>query len=449
MRMEFKEEISTSRMSAPAKPGMTLAERRAALAASKKGAAAGPATSKRLAAPPVALETLFQGLKRESPTAIRFQLAPTHVSYANTLRRTMITEVETVAFRADILPNGRTSDVEITRNSTPMSNEMLAHRIGLLPVHVTEPLKWKPDDYTFKLDITNDTGDLRDIVAADIQVLKNRGGDQDPLPVPSVEFFHPDPTTRDTALLAVLKGRVGAQEPESLTFTAKATLGRGRENARFMPVTARCAYGYSLDDDPQRKKEIFTHWLQEAKKVSSTELEADSAKKAAFEREFETMEIQRCYKVDERGEPYSFDFIVESVGVLDSVYIVARAIDIIQEKLLKYASVDTGDLPDTLKVVPTEARGPMFDFTFQGEDHTLGNLLQTWMDQNQIDNDVITFVGYKVPHPLRDEMVLRVGVADGKDSSARAALAAACRECAYLFRGWAAAWAAASGAAAA
>lgn len=416
-------------MSVQTRKPLTLAERRAAL-------------SKKTAAPPgTGLDTIFKNVARESPTVIRFQMNPTHVSYANTLRRTMITEVETVGFRADIQGDGRTSDVNITRNSTPMSNEMLAHRIGLLPIHVKDPLNWKPELFTFKLDITNETGDLKDIVASDIQVLKNRGPEEDPLPVPSVQFFHPDPVTRDTALLAVLKGKVGAQEAESLTFTAKATVGRGRENARFMPVTARCAYGYSLDDDAERKKEIFVRWLQEAKKLSMTELEADSAKKAAIEREFETMEVQRCYKIDERGEPYSFDFVVESVGVLDPVYIVGRAIDILQEKLLKYASIDTGDLPDTLKVVPTEARGPMFDFTFQGEDHTLGNLLQTWMDANQIDKEVITFVGYKVPHPLRDEMVLRVGVADGKDSSARAAVSAACRECAQMFKNWAAMWA--------
>jgi DNA-directed RNA polymerase subunit L len=85
-----------------------------------------------------------------------------------------------------------------------------------------------------------------------------------------------------------------------------------------------------------------------------------------------------------------------------------------------------------------------FDFTFQKEDHTMGNLLQTWMEQNLMDSNEITFVGYKVPHPLRDEMVLRVGVESGKDTDARAAVAKAARECAQMFKDWSAQWSAVS-----
>jgi DNA-directed RNA polymerase subunit L len=305
-------------------------------------------------------------------------------------------------------------------------------------------LEWNPEEYSFKLDVTNNTSDPLDVVASDIQVLKNRGAEEEPLPVPSVQFFHPDPVTHDTSLLTVLKGRVGSQEAESLTFTARATVGTGRENAAFMPVTSRCAYGYTADDDEGRKKEIFNLWLTKNKKVNPTELEANQVKKGELEREFKTMEIQRCFKVNEKGEPYSFDFLVESVGVLDPVYIVARAIEILQAKLLRYGSVDSGDLPESLKIRPADARMKGFDFIFQREDHTLGNLLQTWIEQNLVDTNEITFVGYKVPHPLRDEMVLRLGVDSGLDTAARASLAKAARELAQMFKNWSGNWAAAS-----
>ena len=420
-------------MSAVAPPRQTLAALRAKAAASRK-----------TPAPMSSSESTFKALVRESPEVIRFQMNPTLVGYANTLRRTMITDVETVAFRADINESGATSDVVITANSTPMSNEMLAHRIGLIPLHVTRPLEWNAEDYSFSLNVVNNGTDPLDIVASDIQVLKNRGAEEEPLLVPSVQFFHPDRVTHDTSLLTVLKGRIGSQEPESLVFTARATVGTGRENAAFMPVTSRCAYGYTRDTSPERKKEIFTEWLSRHKKVSPTELEANEVRKGELEREFETMEVQRCYLMNEQGEPYSFDFIVESVGVLDPVYIVARAIDVLQAKLLRYGSIDSGDLPDGLKIRPADARMKGFDFIFQREDHTLGNLLQTWMEQNEVDSGEITFVGYKVPHPLRDEMVLRVGVESGQDVTARAAVARAARECAQMFKNWGAQWASAA-----
>ena len=420
----------------PAAAPKTLAELRAAKGpASRKAAAPRPAP---------ATAALFKNLVKESPSILRFIMEPTTVGYANSLRRTMITDVETIAFRADITETGTTSDVLITKNSTPLSNEMLAHRIGLIPIHVENPLDWKPEEYAFSLKVSNESSNPLDVVAGDIQVLKRRGAEEEPLLVPNVQFFHPDPVTHDTALLTVLKGKLASQEPEMIDLSAIATMGTGRENAAFMPVTSRCAYGYSRDDDPEIKREIFTLWLNKHKKVNVTELEENPTRKGELEREFETMEVQRCYKKDERGEPYSFDFIVESVGVLSPTYIVARAIEVLQAKVLRYASIDTGDLPDSVKVRPADAKMKGFDFVFQKEDHTMGNLLQTWMEHNLMDTEQFTFVGYKVPHPLRDEMVLRVGVDSGKDVDARAAVAKAARECAQMFKDWSGAWAAVS-----
>ena len=404
-----------------------------------------PATATATALPQKqASDSVFQEVVRKSPSKIQFRLTPSLVTYANTLRRTMITDVETVAFRADILEDGSTSDVSISKNSTPMSNEMLAHRIGLLPIHVKEPLSWDPEKYTFNLDVTNDSTNPLDVTAADIKVFRLGAPEDEPVLVPNVNFFHPDPTTKDTALLAVLKGKVGTQESESIAFTARATLGTGRENVRFMPVTSICSYGYTLDEDPDRRKEFFTRWLSKNNKGNPAELESDSVKKGELEREFATMEIQRCYKLDEKGEPNSFDFVIESMGVLDPVYIVGRALDAIQAKLLPYTSIDIGDLPQGLKIAPADAQMKGFDFVFQKEDHTLGNLLQTWIEQNLIDTEEVTYVGYKVPHPLRDEMLLRVAVEDGLETTARAAIAKAARELGKLFQMWRGSWSAVS-----
>ena len=81
-----------------------------------------------------------------------------------------------------------------------------------------------------------------------------------------------------------------------------------------------------------------------------------------------------------------------------------------------------------------------FDFIFPNEDHTLGNLFQCWMETNLMDINEITFVGYKVPHPLRDEMLLRVGVADGQETTARVMVAKAAKGCADMFRQWRENW---------
>jgi DNA-directed RNA polymerase subunit D len=383
----------------------------------------------------------FQTITRNSPYEMNFTLNPSHVSYANTLRRAVLTLVESVGFRSDINEKGATTDVEIIKNSTPMSNEMLAHRIGLLPIHVEQPLTWKGNEYTFEINVKNEDANPRDVCAEDIQVLHRKATEDEPTVVPSKQFFHPDRLTQATTLLTVLKGKHGAQASEELSCTMKATLGTGRENARFIPVS-QCSYSYSLDTNPERVKRTFQDWLSSHKKVNLSELESNSERKGELEREFQTMEVARCFLQDENNEPYSFDFTIESVGALSCDYIIARALDLLQAKCLKYGGIDTGDLPPTIEIRPAEAKMRGYDFVFQGEDHTLGNLLQTYMEEHMMASGELTFVGYKVPHPLRDEMVVRVGIKseDKTQIPAKQMIAKAARELAAMFRTWRSSW---------
>ena len=78
----------------------------------------------------------FLNVTQQDDRTYTFTLEGSHVTYANTLRRLMLTGVETVAFRSDMTPTGSTTDVAVKRNDTPMTNEMLADRIGLLPIHI-------------------------------------------------------------------------------------------------------------------------------------------------------------------------------------------------------------------------------------------------------------------------------------------------------------------------
>ena len=179
---------------------------------------------------------------------------------------------------------------------------------------------------------------------------------------------------------------------------------------------------------------MFNEWLASAKMV--TNIDKESARYAELQREFDTMQRKRCFLVNDKGEPFSFDFTVESVGVLDVSYIVERACEVAENICLRYVNLDKGDLPDDISLSTADSRVIGYDFLFRGHDHTLGNLFQTWMVENLIEtaNPTITYVGYSVPHPLRDEMVLRVGVENGKEASARGAVAAAAKGCQELFR---------------
>jgi DNA-directed RNA polymerase subunit L/DNA-directed RNA polymerase alpha subunit len=385
-------------------------------------------------------ENVFKNLATvdENQNMLAFQLSPTTAAYANTLRRMILIGVESVAFRADMNDKGQTTDVTVLENTTPMTNEMLADRIGLIPIHA-DPTTWNPDDYKFELKIENETPDTLPVKAEHFDVRKQ--GDGENSLVGNKQFFHPDPKTADTALIALLKGKQPTQAGQKIHLIAKASVGTGRDHIRFSPVS-QCSYGCTIDTDEERQREAFEKWIQSSKNKKPDDLKENEALKAQLKREFDTMEIQRCYVTDPMtGEPNSFEFVVESVGVMPVAWIVNRALENIEKKLYKYAAMDK-EAPETVTIQPADARMKGFDFIFQHEDHTLGNLLQTYMDQTMMDKD-ITYVGYKVPHPLRDEMVVRVGMdfpqdtdKDGKEPAARLAVAKAAQELSIMFKQW-------------
>jgi hypothetical protein len=371
--------------------------------------------------------------KHDDGRTYTFKMVNSHVTYANTLRRLILTGVETVAFRADMTSTGSTTDVSVKRNDTPMTNEMLADRIGLLPIHVKDPQRWNNEEYQFTLKVDGDKDRVRYVTSADFKIKSVKASDDDDQKEFSTEQFFPrNPLTGQTCLIAALQPGVGPNQ-QSIEIVAKATKGTGREHARFCPVS-QCTYEYTLDTDPQRLDEMFVQWLAVAKKVVN--VDKASERYAELQREFNTMQRKRCFLVNDKGEPFSFDFTVESVGVLDVSYIVERACEVAENICLRYVNLDKGDLPDDISLSTADSRVIGYDFLFRGHDHTLGNLFQTWMVENLIEtaNPTITYVGYSVPHPLRDEMVLRVGVENGKEASARGAVAAAAKGCQELFR---------------
>jgi DNA-directed RNA polymerase II subunit RPB11 len=281
-------------------------------------------------------------------------------------------------------------------------------------------------------------------MAGDIQVLERRKAadmSEALVEVPNRTFFPPHPLTRDTCLITSLPGKRTAATP-TLQVEMRATAGMGREHARFIP-TCQASYGYTLDVNTERRNAYFEKWLVRHKNVEPESLKQDEARRAELDREFKTMEIQRIYKVDERGEPNSFDFQIETIGTMAPRAIVERALLGLIKMCEPFVGLDVGDLPETISVTPSDSQLTGFDFLIQDQDHTFGNMIQTWLVDNHVDGEAsprIIFAGYKIPHPLKDEMLLRIGTEDGNELTARQAIAVASRGCKAMFEEWLRLW---------
>jgi DNA-directed RNA polymerase subunit L/DNA-directed RNA polymerase alpha subunit len=374
-----------------------------------------------------------------------FVLMDTNVTIANTLRRAIQTQTPSVGFRTEPYEK---SDISISINTTPLVNEMIAHRIGMIPVNAN-PLTFKKDLFTFELDVENKTKEIIDVRASDFKVYMRDSSKplEKPVQIDTKTMFPPDPITGETVLITRLRPQWNPTAPnERIQLRARADVSTGAENIRWSPV-CQSSYEYTLDADEVHLEEVFTKWLAQTKKIYNT-ADVKPERLEELKAEFKTMEIQRCYIMDATGNPNNFTFHIESVGIQTVPTIVHNALVSCRTHVQKYIDIDGGALPPNVRIQEGDSRFPSIDFIFANESHTLGNLLATWLVDNKITgaaDEVVTYAGYKVPHPLRPEMFVRIGIKDGMDvdvqkQAARQAVAEACRELMKLFTALTLAW---------
>lgn len=386
-----------------------------------------------------------------TPDSVRFSLINTNATIANTLRRAILMDTRSVGFRAD-LTNAENPGVVIRKNTTVIFNEMLAQRLTLLPLGIINIDTFNPENYECILHVKNETrgpittASTRNVTASDFTVREKRGdGTVVELPdAATATMFPKNPLTGHSSLLTVLRSQWNpAQPPEEIDLTAYPVISTGREFMGFSPVS-QCSFQNTLDTDPVRQEAFFADWVSTYKKVTDPGT-LTPEQRDTFRAEWETMAVQRCFKVGADGQANEFTFTVESVGVRPPADIVAEGIQAIITLLTPYANEAASMADLQISVQPVDSRINGINLIFEGQDHTLGNLLQTLITEMYQDPDSpITFAGYKIRHPLMRNMTLTIGIREGVagDSAAiaRQAITEAAKRALKIFTDMAAAW---------
>ena len=346
-------------------------------------------------------------------TNVSFEIENVNISFINALRRECITNVSTFGFRTEPYEKNQ---VNIIKNDTALNNQIICHRIGMIPLNITDE-EFNIDDYEFILDVKNDTNFPKWVKSNDFKIKKISTDTF--LDKKDVEKIFPkDPITNDYIIIAKLKPcyniinyKLNSYKDELLNkqgkiyqlyLKAKAVLSNGAENSRFSPTTT-IAHSFKVDESAV--KEAETKYIkEEIANMKAKGIKPKTEKElSAF---FQTTHRERYFYKNEDGEPTHFVFSLESIGVIPPLTIFYRSIKSLIKRLENFIINLKSKNDNIINVEPSPNLVDGYKLTVSGENDTLGNLLSEYMFEKYCEGDEpeINVIGYKKIHPLDEKI---------------------------------------------
>lgn len=246
-------------------------------------------------------------IRKTASDEVDFVLSNVDLALANSLRRTMIAEIPTLAI----------DSVEIETNTSVLADEFLAHRLGLIPLQSRDV-----DQLLYSRDCTCD--DYCNKCSVELE-LKIRADQDSTLNVYSKDLFivsqnqHLDignPIISDREQNGVLICKLRNEQELSIRCIAKK--GISKEHAKWSPCAA-----IGFEYDPWNKLKHTDYWYEE-------DIEEEWPKSENCEYEDPPNPEE---PFDYKAEPNKFYMNVETVGSLTPDQVVLRGIDELQKKV--------------------------------------------------------------------------------------------------------------------
>ena len=300
---------------------------------------------------------------KSTTSCATYDITSEDVALVNSIRRIILADIPNVAFVPDTMT--------IKTNTGNLHNEMLAHRVSLVPICVPAEKFEEMTRTTFVLHKKNTTQEIVHLTTADFtiesQEMISATGE-----LPNIaSIFPPDPLTGEHILITKL---MPGQEVHIL---AKPQLGTAKQHARWGAVS-KCSYMNALD--LERINQERAEWLSSGKDESI----------------FESHQKYRYYRRN------CFEFYIESECALRPDWLLHSALNILATKCERIFSSDS----NKAIVCDTDTHG-IISIKIPGEDYTLVNYLQSTLYNKHIGG-ALTYVGYYKPHPLEDVMYLKL-----------------------------------------
>lgn len=307
------------------------------------------------------MEKYFK-LRKEEDSYLEFELSNVNISLANAIRRIVLAEVETYAIDQ--------KNITIQENTCPLHNEYISHRISLIPIR--QNLGINVSDLEFYLSkknskdiaIENEQSVIMEVTTQNVQVFNTR----------TAGWLDPDSIFDGIYLITKLNLK------QKILGKFIISSGIATQHSRWQCVNT-IAYRYKTKAD--------LSGTEDYDKISLEEEHTNWIKKGNTE------------------EPVGFIFCMEANGKMEPRLIITRALEILKKKCI--------DFVEFVKVNRSEIawhNSSLLEVEYEGEMHTLGNLISTIGLELLGEFD---FIGYRIIHPMINKFILRMSLHENEN----------------------------------
>lgn len=325
----------------------------------------------------------------ETHGKLTFTLSNVDVSYANAIRRTILSDIPIVVFKTSPYNQNKCT---IYANTTRLNNEIIKQRLSCIPIVMKD--LGMAERYAVELDVENNTDSVITVTTKHFKV-KDKQTDSylDEGQVRTMfPPFVPDNGRGEYFIeLVRLRPRLSADLPgEKIKLSCDLSVSSARDDGTFN-VTGTCSFGSTVND------ELMAQQLELQKQKWKDEGHAENEIKK-LSKNWMLLEGQR-FIIDT-----SFDYVIESVGIYENIEIIVIACRLLIDKLSKVREQLEND--DTLIRKSEVLMENCYDVILNNEDYTIGNMLNYEIYEKQ--KNIVKYVGFKKMHPHDHHSVLRI-----------------------------------------
>jgi DNA-directed RNA polymerase subunit L/DNA-directed RNA polymerase alpha subunit len=337
--------------------------------------------------------------QKENHNIYSFRIDNCNVSIINAIRRTLLSDIETVGFKTE--PYNELSEklnsIIIYENTTSFTNEILKQRLACIPVHIKDLTKTPIDNLIISLDKENKSESIEFITTEDFEITDtatNRNFSSEL----KKKIFPPSEITKEHILFTRLKPPISKKtEGQKLKFKCKLFVTTAKESGQYNICSTSA---YKNTEDPVRQTEAWSVEEEKLEKLMLSQKEIQKRKKNWYILDSKRYFIQN-----------SFDFIVETIGINSNEEILKKSCDVLFESLEIFGKKME---EDKFEIITNQIKiNNSFDIKLDGYGYTIGKVIEYLLHEIFFkDKKTLSYIGFIKKHPHDEHSIIRIVFAD-------------------------------------